>query len=108
MTTPRRTDPTNAVRQAAWRRRQAQAMTQAMAAKGLPQLPPIATLPGTARWSAQRDLVLATLEAMHEEMQDYFDDRTEVWQEGQRGQAMTQRIEALADLVAAVEELDIS
>ena len=108
MTTPRRNDPTNAARQAAWRRRQAQAQAQALAAKGLPPLPPIANLPGTARWSAQRKLALATLESMRDEMQDYFDDRTEAWKESERGQAMVQRIETLAALIDAVEELEIA
>ena len=47
MTTPRRNDPTNAARQAAWRRCQAQpqAQVQAMAAKGWPTLPPIVLEP---------------------------------------------------------------
>ena len=57
MTSPKRTEPTNATRQAAWRRRQAQSHAQALAAKGLPAMPTIATLPGTSRWSAQRTLV---------------------------------------------------
>ena len=108
MTLPKRTDPTNATRQAACRRRQAQSHAQALAAKGLPAMPTIATLPGTSRWSAQQTLVLSILETMHDEMQDYFDERTEVWQEADRGQAMTQRIEAISDLIAAAEALEMA
>jgi len=55
-----------------------------------------------------RTLVLSILETMHDEMQDYFDERTEVWQEADRGQAMTQRIEAISDLNAAAEALEMA
>ena len=94
-----------ALRQAAWRKRQAEALEAALAAKGLPASPPISTLPGTARWKAQQVLVLTTLEAMRAEMQSYFDDRTERWQDGERGEAMTERLEQLDDLITATTEL---
>jgi hypothetical protein len=104
----RHKDPTGAARQAAWRKRHAQSHAQALAAKGLPATPAISTMPGTARWKAQHALVLATLESMHDEMQSYFDDRSPTWQEDERGAAMSVRIEAIAELIAATEELDIA
>ena len=95
----------NAERQAAWRKRQAQAHKAALAAKGLPASPPISNLPGTVRWKAQHVLVLTTLEAMRAEMQSYFDDRTERWKDGERGEAMTERLEQLDDIIAVTAEL---
>lgn len=65
-------------------------------------------MPGTARWKAQHLLALNTLQAMGAEMQDYFENRTEGWQEGERGQAMMSRLELLDDVIAAVQELEIN
>lgn len=95
----------NAQRQAVWRKRQAQARQEALAAKGLPLSPPIPTMPGTLRWKAQHALARATLEAMKDEMQDYLEARTERWLESQRGQDMASRIEQLDDILATVEDL---
>ena len=96
----------NAQRQAAFRQRRAQAVEAALAAKGLPPKPLISSLPGTRRWKAQHALVQATLEAMRDEMQDYFDERSDRWREGERGQAMADRLEQLDDLLAAAQSLE--
>jgi hypothetical protein len=39
------------------------------------------------------------------EMDAYWQDRTEAWQESERGEAMTQDIEQLGDLAAAAQEI---
>ncbi len=96
-----------AARQAAFRLRREQSRQAALAAKGLPALPAIPTMPGWPRWNAAfasaQELVADALS----QMQDYFDARSESWQEGERGEAHQDKIasveaalEALSDLTA--------
>jgi hypothetical protein len=94
---------TNAARQQAYRDRCEQARQNALAAKGLPSLPAIASLPGWSRWNAAFTAAHALVADSLSEMQGYFDDRSESWQESERGQDHQERI-ALAE--AALEALD--
>jgi adenosyl cobinamide kinase/adenosyl cobinamide phosphate guanylyltransferase len=71
-------------------------------------MPAISSLPGIARWSAQKIPVCSTLEDMRDQMQDYFDDRTERWQESDRGQAMIQRLEEIEEIIALVDSLNVN
>lgn len=88
MPTPRRhTD--QAARQKAYRERQEAARLAALAAKNLPPAPAIPTMPGEKRWAALTAQARAALETMQREMQDYYDERSETWQEGEKGAAKT-------------------
>jgi hypothetical protein len=97
--------PNAAARQRAYRERQAQARRVEQEAKGLPPAPPIATLPGRARWQALIEQARLALETARDEMQSYWDDRSEAWQEGERGEAMQGRIEALAQTIDGLADL---
>jgi hypothetical protein len=94
-----------AARQAAYRARREHARQVALAAKGLPPLPAIATLPGWARWNASfraaHELVAESLS----QMQDYFDDRSENWQESDRGTEHQERIASVEAVLDALGEL---
>ena len=94
-----------AARQAAYRQRQAQAHTAQLAAKGLPPLPALPTVPGQARWNALLSQAHWALEAMCQEMEDYAAARSENWLESERGAAFQERLEAVQEVLAAVEEL---
>jgi hypothetical protein len=96
---------TNGERQAAYRVRQAAARQQELADRGLPSFPSLPTLPGTARWKGaiQRCVVLLTLVCT--EMTAYYDARSETWQDGERGEAHQEQIDALNDLLTTLEEL---
>ena len=93
---------TNATRQEAYRARREQNRQVALAAKGLPPLPSIATIPGWTRWNASFTAAHARVANSLSEMQDYFDDRSESWQEGERGEDHQERI---ASVEAALEVL---
>lgn len=108
MPLPVRKDTTNAQRQAQWRRRQAKLQQDALAAKGLPPMPVIASLPGIARWSAQQLMVQSILEDMRDQMQSYYDDRTKRWQESDRGQAMLDRLLELDSIIQSVDSLEVN
>jgi hypothetical protein len=66
-------------------------------------MPAIATIPGHARWSAAISQAGCLLTMVVAEMQDYFDERTEDWQESDRGEDHQQRIEAVQEIVDALD-----
>ena len=94
----------NAHRQAAYRARLEKAGESALAAKGLPALPRLASVPGNARWRAALQGCARLLNLVRDEMADYFDDRSEAWQEGERGTAHQERVDAIDDLLSALED----
>ena len=93
----------SAQRQRAYRERQQQARLLERKQKGLPAAPAIATLPGEKRWRALLENAHAALVCAHEEMQAYYDERSEVWQESQRGETLLERIEILESLIGDLE-----
>lgn len=98
-----RTHPSHASRQAAYRRRQQQARENELRARGLPPLPAIATLPGNARWSGGISQAICLLTGVVSEMEDYFADRSDQWQQSDRGDTHQERIQAIQEIVDALE-----
>ena len=102
---PKRKHDTNAARQAAYRLRQAGVRAAERAQKGLPSLPPIASLPGHRRWQTAIRHALALLTLVRDEMLDYFDERSETWQESDRATTHQERIDTLEELLDVLDEL---
>lgn len=94
-----------AQRQAAYRARMETARRLALRERGLPALPTIATMPGTIRWNAMFGHAEKLLSQAQAEMQDYFDDRSDAWQESDRGEQHQERLSAVEALVEALGEL---
>ena len=94
-----------AARQTAYRLRCQEARAQEQKQQGLPALPTLPTLPGTARWRAAVGSAQLLLETTQAEMQAYFDERTETWQESERGQLFTERLQALETALSSLEEI---
>lgn len=95
-----------AARQKAYRERCKRAREIEQTSKGLPSLPAIAAMPGWSRWNACFQAASELLTSALNEMQAYYDDRTERWQEDERGEEFQERtgaveaaIEILSDLV---------
>ena len=104
MPTPRRySDP--AARQRAYRERQAQARLAERTLKGLPATPLLATIPGERRWQTLLEQARTALSCMHTEMQAYYEDRSETWQEGERGEALLERLDSVEALLSDLEML---
>lgn len=99
--------PSNRHRQAAYRLRQKRALEKRLTEPALPPMPPIPTMPGSARWTAAIDRSTTLLTAVREEMQTYFDDRSEAWQEGERAEAMLENMEALEQAIDALAALRV-
>jgi hypothetical protein len=49
--------------------------------------------------------ILLLLLAMQQEMQDYYEQRSEDWQESDRGEALSERLQAIEEAIAAVEDI---
>ena len=103
MPTPRQYSD-RAEKQAAYRKRQAEARRAEQEAKGLPALPSVPTLPGEKRWQAMQEQARALLQTMADEMQAYYDERSEKWQEGEKGDAMQERMDAINGLL---DQMDV-
>ena len=88
-------------RQAAYRTRLEQARASQLRERGLPALPAISTMAGTVRWNAMFRHVEQMLSTAQAEMADYYDDRSESWQESDRGAEHQERLAAVEALVEA-------
>lgn len=94
----------NADRQAAYRRRLHQNRDALQAAKGLPPLPAIATIPGWSRWRQVLNDASRALQVVHDQMQTYFDERSEQWQESEKADQFTEKMDALEELVDQIDQ----
>ena len=68
-------------------------------------MPTIPTMPGSRRWNAMTRQALWLLQTMMDEMQAYYDDRSEAWQEGDQGEAFLERLQAIENAADAAQEL---
>ena len=102
-----RKHPDHAARQAAYRARCARAREEELRQRGLPSLPVIATLPGTPRWNAALQSVRCLLEQVSQEMQAYYQDRSEAWQQSERGESFAEKQEAITNLLSELDLLTL-
>jgi len=98
-----RQHPDNAAKQRAYRARQAQARCAEQEVRGLPPAPSLPTLPSRARWQALLAQARLFLETARDEMQSYYDDRSEAWQQGERAATLQDQLDSLGQ---ALDELD--
>jgi len=86
-----------AQQQAAYRVRCAAALRSQRQAKGLPALPPIPAMPGSARWRAAAKMAHDLLDTVCNEMRAYADDRSQQWQESERAEEFEERLGGIED-----------
>ena len=65
----------------------------------------ISSLPGWARWNASFVVAHELIARSLGEMQDYFDARSESWQESDRGEAHQEKITLVETAVDALSDL---
>ena len=96
----------HAARQAAYRNQCAQTHQQELAGKGfLVPDKPIPPVPGKRRWRLILGLATKLVAMVHDEMQRYYGDRSQSWQEGDRGDAFQSdmdEVETAVDTLSAL------
>jgi hypothetical protein len=95
----------HAKRQAAYRLRSAQAIAIQLQAKGLPALPALSNVRGEARWNTLLAQAHWSLQTIASEMDDYSNDRSDSWQESERGEAFQERLEEIQRLFESLDLL---
>lgn len=93
---------------AAQRQRAYRARLRSSRATGVESSPTassIASMPSTARWSALITQARTCLQSVQDEMQSYYDNRSEAWHEADKGLAFEERIELVEAVILAIEEL---
>jgi len=58
------------------------------------------------RWTDLLNQATAALTTRRDEMQEYFDERSESWQEGEKGAEFQERIDALDSILEELSDLD--
>ena len=96
-----------AERQRRWQERRKVARLAELAAKGLPPAPLIPTMPSRERWKALQEQARAALQTMQEEMQSYYDDRSDKWQESDKASEFQERIDQVETALAATQEIGL-
>jgi len=76
-----------------------------LTAKGLPHLTAVPEIPGTARWKATLKQARVLLETVHDEMQTYYDERSEAWQDSDRAETLLQRTEPIEEVLDQLDDL---
>ena len=104
---PPRTYATNAARQQAYRERCRAVTASARPTRGLPARPGVAALPATVRWRALVRQAQAILGNVCAEMEAYYDQRSETWRDGERGEAFLSKLEALREAEEGLAELEL-
>ncbi len=95
---------TNAQRQADYRRRRRAIIDELFTMRGLPSLPAIATVPGWTRWKEAMTRIAYQLEMVEGEMTQYYDDRSDRWQESDTAETFYERREVLRQIIESVQE----
>jgi hypothetical protein len=93
-----------AARQAAYRQRCQEARRQQLQEERLPAMPALPTIPGRARWRQTVANAIGLLSMVTEEMAAYFNDRSEAWQESDKGEEFCERLDALCEARDTITE----
>jgi hypothetical protein len=105
MPTPKRHENA-AARQQAYRERRKLGRLSSLSSRNLPLASAIAAIPSTARWKELRRQAEAALKTLLDEMENYQDQRSENWQEGDKGQAFQEVIDRAEEALDAVRNID--
>ncbi len=75
------------------------------AAGELPAAPILTNIPPERRWKVLHEQGRNALQTMLDEMEAYRDERSDTWQESERGASFQERMEALESIIAELDEL---
>jgi hypothetical protein len=58
-----------------------------------------------SRWKSNRQQALGLLEQVNSEMENYHNQRSDAWQDSDRGETFVEMMESVADIVEALRQL---
>jgi hypothetical protein len=96
-----------AARQRAYRKRVQEARFAERELKGLPRTPAIPSIPSTARWRAMIAEAHTLLSEAEREIQDYIDERSEVWQESERAEHLEECRQAIEEVIDSLQTIEV-
>jgi hypothetical protein len=97
----------HAKRQAAYEKRRKEARLKQLQEMGLPALPVLPTIPGMARWRKAIANAQELLALVEREMESYYDERSETWQDSERGDEFRNRLDTVRDARSNLDDLSI-
>lgn len=97
---------TRSEQQAAYRLRVKRSLEELVSLKNLPSLPAVPTIPGTHRWRAMLASAQLMLETVAQEMIDYYEDRSQQWQESEKGDDFLMKHENLQECISQLQNID--
>ena len=101
----RRVYATNAERQVAYRHRQKEIGVTRPAQVASSAVPEVPSAFGHRRWRAILKQATRLVEQAADEMQSYFECRSEGWQSSERGEAFTEILDAVQDALATLGDV---
>jgi hypothetical protein len=104
MPTPRKYAD-NAERQAAYRARRCANSENDPSSKAQPCLPRVPSASGWRRWDAMIGQGRSLLETVVSEMEAYRDEKSEEWQESERGERFAERMEVIEEIVSLMQDV---
>lgn len=63
-------------------------------------------MPGYRRWKAMTKQCLSILDTAITEMDVYLDQRSDVWQDSERGEVFVEIMESIVEIAAALRDID--
>lgn len=72
----------------------------------MPDLPPISTMPGEKRWWTMLCEATALVQMVLDEREAYYGDRSEEWQESDKGETFQERTTTVQEALDALEAID--
>lgn len=93
----------SAQRQATYRRRRREMVDEILTMRGLPSIPAVSTIPGWPRWKEAMTRIAAQIENIETEMQEYYDARSERWQESDAADRFYERLGELRVILESAQ-----
>ena len=69
----------------------------------MPALPAVPSIPGTARWRATLLAAQELVQMIVDEMSEYYDERSETWQESDAAELFQERQQELEEALSQLE-----
>lgn len=71
-----------------------------------PKASPVPLIPSTARWRSMREQAMGLLGILKTEMENYLADRSDNWQESEKGETFQEKLDLLQEALDVLASID--